>query len=181
MLVPSNVLEPKTLIYQPGPVDDPGGRPIAELVELSDFVPLTPTHVNYVDCAVARILDRKDVSAKFIAPVKLRSHEPLPPKENMVVEFSGRSTPHGRGVIKTLNQCCRLEYEGLGEILFDGLLWLQSENGKRLGLMGDSGALLINPSSGQAVALLVAVNFSGAYAIPIERVLTALKVKLVVP
>src|SRR5438093_3831168 len=117
VLADENQLPIGTAIYQPGLLDhgDPATDAIARLTQ---FVPLSASTPNRVDCAIAEVADPDLVRARVMSRVgKLRSAQPIDAVEGMRVEKVGRGTGYTAGTIFDMSATVTLDYE-LGDLKF---------------------------------------------------------------
>lgn len=196
VLAGENRLKLGTEIFQPSYLDHRHAEPIARLAE---FVELTTSSSNAVDCAIAEVADPKLVSAVFLPAVdRLSDTAPGEPAMGLRVEKVGRSSGHTTGQIIDLNFDARIEYAS-GTFMFQNQLLVRGDYriwqrvGETLGLSrsprttfsepGDSGAVVVDRSHKVAVGLLLGgSDAEGDFSIvsPIGRALDAFGVTIAV-
>lgn len=141
-------------IYQPGPID--GGTAEDEIGELRDYIPLIFNdfnNPNYVDAALCKPNDESDVLDYL-----LELNYPNGVKEAEIgeqVTKSGRTT----GV----NESTITGFSGLIEVFYDAMTIGFFDDQIVTGVMhggGDSGSLLVDKNTKEAVGLLFAGSYS---------------------
>jgi hypothetical protein len=131
--------------------------------------------VNDVDCAVASLnaSRRSDVTVEIKglgAPQGITK-----PRRGMQVVKVGRATGNTTGIIRDVHLSFWMHYEGIGEVGFRNQVLCS-----RYAAPGDSGALVLEKGTMKAVGLHFAGAERGSVFNPIDKVLDALQVKLVV-
>jgi hypothetical protein len=164
-------------ILQPGLLDgrNPNDSPIARLTR---FVPLSTSEPNAVDCALAELLPGEDVRPDVLylgAP-----QGTAPATIDMVVHKFGRTTGYRVGRITSIDTDLSVDY-GMGAVTFHGQILIQGLGGEAFSDSGDSGAAVLERSTGKAVGLLFAGSPNHSAASHIDEVLAALDVRLVLP
>ncbi|MBI2425188.1 MAG: hypothetical protein HYV27_20345 [Candidatus Hydrogenedentes bacterium] len=164
-----------------------GGRAPKDIVAaLGAFVKLKRTGANFVDCAVAEIVDKikaDTVKMKGLGKLKGLGGEFL--DEGAIVAKIGRTTGLTRGRVTAFElDDVYVDYD-LGVIGFDNQIEIEGSGDGPFSDGGDSGSLIVD-EDGLAVGLLFAGGDQGGangqgltYANPIHAVLRALKVELV--
>jgi hypothetical protein len=178
VLANENQLPIGTAIYQPGLLDhgDPATDAIARLTQ---FVPLSASTPNRVDCAIAELTDPNLGSARVISKIgKLTSDQPLDAVEGMCVEKVGRGTGYTTGTVFDVSATITLEYE-LGELKFEDQILIRGLSGV-FSQYGDSGAVVVEMDSGRATGLLIGGSPEYSIANHLGNVLTELGVNLVI-
>jgi hypothetical protein len=161
-------------IFQPGLLD--GGDPDTDQVaELTRFVPLQAGTLNHVDCAVARVLRTSLVSRDIlqIGPPAGAAPAAL----DMVVHKFGRTTSYTAGRVTSVDTDVSVQYE-TGTFTFEGQIIIVGLDGQPFSGAGDSGSLILERESQQAVGLLFAGSTSHTIANHVGDVLQALGVTL---
>jgi hypothetical protein len=138
-----------------------------------EFVPLRRNASNLVDCAIAKLNDAKSVRTDFPAgTVRLTSAEVAAPRADMIVSKVGAGTGLTRGRIVDCDVDLFVPYSFLDSVRFDHQMMIQSEpEGGSFATNGDSGALVVDDDSGQAVGMIFASSGGFAVATPLETVL----------
>jgi hypothetical protein len=158
-------------ILQPGPYD--GGTSGDKIAELSAFVPISFDYgANKVDAALARPIDRRDVSSEIIGVGTPTGT--VKATLDMPVIKSGRTTGITRGRIILTDYTARVEYSEGKSALFENQLvtWRMSEG-------GDSGsAVLIDDGTRRVCGLLFAGSEYVTVINRIEDVLSLLGISL---
>lgn len=127
--------------------------------------------VNYIDAALARPLNDADVLNDImdIGPIT----GTVPPFLGMAVRKSGRTTGFTTGTINTMDAAVDVSY-GAGKIArFEGQLVAGA-----MSQGGDSGSLVVDDNSNNAVGLLFAGSNSTTIFSPIQQVLSILNIEL---
>ncbi len=161
-------------IFQPGLLD--GGNPDTDQVAaLTRFVPLQADTANQVDCAMAQALKPSLVSKDilFIGPPQGVAAAAM----DMIVHKFGRTTGYRAGQITSVDTDVRVNYE-TGTYTFQSQIIIVGLNAQPFSDAGDSGSLILERASQNAVALLFAGSTSHTIANHIEDVLQALGVTL---
>jgi hypothetical protein len=176
VLANENALPPGTPIFQPGLLD--GGDPATDrIATLSRFVPLETGKPNYVDCALAAIVDPSTAIPTLLPKIgRLSSADPIQAAEDMPVEKTGRATGYTMGVISDVSATIPVQFE-LGTLMFEDQILIRSDAGA-FSDGGDSGSLVVDRDSGRATGLLVGGSPQFTIANHIGAVLDALKVEL---
>ena len=162
-------------ILYPGP--DDGGKDPDDLVALLEkFQPFENSikFVNEVDCAIAK--PTTEGLAKINRQIKDLGlpKGTIRAKRGMKIVKVGRTTNKTEGEIKDVNFRTQITYEGVGKIGFvEQILCTRYSQG------GDSGALVLDKASGKAVGLHFAGSDEGSICNPIDKVLKAMGVQLV--
>ena len=159
-------------VYQP--INDAPNK----IAKLAAVIPLDRVGPNKVDCALARVLQPKSVSGIPPDPVgALKDAAPLDPEPGMKVEKFGAATGHTVGTVLSTSATFKVDYmTAPGLLLTDQI---QIENGDEdFCAHGDSGSLIVDVETKQAVGLLT-VNMDGfALANRFSNVVAALSAKL---
>jgi len=165
-------------IFQPGLLD--GGNPVTDAVaRLTKFIPISPSAVNHVDCALARIDSPGLVTPVFLPNVgKLASGVPVAPTVGMKVIKTGRTTGPTSGTITDIHATVSVEYDS-GTCQFDEQVIIVGD-GDEFSAAGDSGSLIVQSNPKRPTALLFAGSQTHTIANRIDAVLAALGVALVI-
>lgn len=166
-------------IFQPGPLD--GGKRADQIARLEYLVVLETGKPNAMDAALARVVPGMNINyalnngKKRITAIK-------DPAIKLKVEKFGRTTGHTTGSITTRNLDLQVDYEGQ-LIDFEDQIEIKGDvkSGQRTLFCagGDSGSLIIEKGTTNAVALLFAGAEDGTtFATPINDVLTEFSVKI---
>jgi hypothetical protein len=162
-------------IYQPGLLDD--NRPKTnQIAKLTQAVPLNATGTNEVDAAIAEVLNAEDVlpDVLFIGrPTGVATAE-----LDMTVHKFGRTTSYTVGRVSSLNTDVKITYD-VGELLFTDQIIIRSADQRPFSQAGDSGSLILERRTNNAVGLLFAGSNSHTIANHIQTVLSQLGVTLV--
>ena len=172
-------------IVQPG-IYDGGKRPKDVVGTLAEFVRLSKTRLNNVDCALAAVRG----SVKY-APALLRGHGTLKGVATTPVDIGdrleklGRTTGHTRGRITAFELDNVIVGYDMGNLRFDDQIEVEGVGIGPFCQGGDSGSLVYNTGDHLAVGLLFAGGDTGGrngagltYVNPIARVLRRLRVDL---
>jgi hypothetical protein len=175
VLADQNRLPFGTAIFEPSPFD--GGKPAKDkIAELDGYVPLDTAQPNYVDGAIARLLNTKHAIADVLdigAPGGAK-----PAALNTIVEKFGRTTGYTRGYVESVSTDLKVPYD-IGTILFHDQIAIKSIDALPFSEQGDSGALILEQTTGMAVGLLFAGSPAISFANHIADVLASFGVDLV--
>ncbi|HZO86946.1 MAG TPA: hypothetical protein VFB38_01305 [Chthonomonadaceae bacterium] len=174
VLADENQLPLGSPIYQPGLLD--GGRVRRDkIATLTRFVPLQTDGTNQADCAIARALNNSLVTNAIleIGPPQGTTAAAI----DMVVHKFGRTTSYTVGHIVSADADVKVDYD-TGQYVFAGQMLVVGLNNQPFSDAGDSGSLIVERSTGQAVGLLFAGSSSHTIANPIETALSLLNVTL---
>jgi hypothetical protein len=183
VLADENRAEAGDRIVQPG-IADGGTSPADGVAALARFVALESQGVNYVDCALAELLDLAGCE-----PCELRGATPLTgvAADLALVEdvFKvGRTTGLTRGRITAFEVNSVVADYDLGNLRFDGQIEIVSASDEPFSEPGDSGSLIVSQDQSEGVGLLFAgtdpdpTRPTRTYANPLPRVLSELAVSL---
>ncbi|KEI14406.1 hypothetical protein [Clostridium haemolyticum] len=153
-----------------------GGRSQGDTIAvLSKFIPIkyfTSAHecINYVDCAIAKITTRSQISTKitFLGRIKGMAK----PSLGMSVQKVGGNTELTKGTITSIGATIEFQEEQ-GKCIF-----LNQIMTNKMSDFGDSGAILLDENI-NAIGMLMSGNSTNSTFNPIEPVLNSLDVKLV--
>jgi hypothetical protein len=177
VLANENALSEGAPIFQPGLLDknSPANDRIAAL---SKFVTLDPAAQNQVDCAIAE-LDNPRLAAPAVLPKvgKLTSGVPVSAAEAMRVEKTGRTTGYTTGVIRDLSADVKIQYDA-GVVTFTEQILITGDGGP-FSDEGDSGSMIVDRRTKQAVGLLFAGSSSHTIANHVSEVVNALGIGIV--
>ena len=177
VLADENQLALGSPIFQPGLLDKntPKNDQIAKLTK---FVNITAVGPNQVDCAIAAVLDKRQVRPVIMPKVgKLASGDPVSAAENMSVHKTGRTTGYTRGVIRDISADVKVGYE-VGLVTFANQVLIEGIGGP-FSAAGDSGSLIVDRKTKRPVALLFAGSPKQTIANHIDDVLEELGVRIV--
>lgn len=163
-------------IYQTGLLDLPAGEVKRQIAKLSKFIPFDP-QPTLVDCATAEALAPNLASNQVLfigAPKGV-----LPAKQDMLVHKFGRTSGYTAGRIRMISADTTVDYER-GAVVFKNQIVIVGLSDSIFSQPGDSGSLIIERESQNAVGLLFAGSSSHTLANHIEDVLQALNVTLVI-
>jgi hypothetical protein len=163
----SQTADPNTEIITPALSDDP--HPVAESSRL--FVPLVEGK-NSVDCAIAPVIQGKEVKANFRS-AKLNPNKPVgDPDIDQKVQKDGAVTGLTYGKIVDVDADFYIEYS-FGRFLLSDQVVIQGGD-VDFAADGDSGAVVVNRETNQAVAMIFAESGTHALACPLTEVLKQL-------
>jgi len=174
-----NALPLNSPIFQPGLLDNgtvPADR-IAKLARMVKIVPLPAD--NHVDAAIA-VLDKVTLASPLILPKvgKLKSTATVPAVERMKVHKHGRTTGYTQGQVMDVTADVNVQYD-FGVARFVDQIIIVGDSGS-FSDSGDSGSLIVDRATRQATGLLFAGSSSHTIANPIDEVLSALGVTLLI-
>jgi hypothetical protein len=114
-------------------------------------VPLEPTAANKVDAAIARALKASLVARDIllIGPPQRTTQATI----DMMVHKFGRTTAYRAGRVTSIDTDVSIPYE-IGTLSLESQVLIVGLNGQPFYAEGDSGSLILERASGQAVALL---------------------------
>lgn len=161
-------------IFQPGLLDG-GSAATDQVAELTKFEPLVAGSMNKIDCAIARATRANLVSRDilFIGPPSGTAQAQV----DMIVHKFGRTTSYTVGRVTSVDTDVTVGYE-TGSFTFGGQMIVVGLNATSFSDSGDSGSLILERASQNAVGLLFAGSTSHTIANHIADVLTALGVTL---
>jgi hypothetical protein len=178
VLADQNKLPLDSVIFQPGLLDKNSSKN-DQIAKLSKFVPLKEGEPNMVDCAIAQVLQKRNVNPEVMPKVgKLKSDEPLTAVEGMTVEKTGRTTGYTTGIVRDVSADVKVDYD-IGPLLFSDQIIVIGDRGG-FSDAGDSGSLIVERKSKRSVGLLFGGSPSHTIANYIGDVLQELGVKIVV-
>jgi hypothetical protein len=177
------------VVIQPGVID--GGTASGDRVgTLATFVPVDPTGVNLVDCAVAAVDEEVGWSlATFDVYGGLTSVFELGDEFPAVAKF-GRTSGHTTGTVTAIElDNVQVGYD-TGVMRFDDQIEVAGTEEAAFSAPGDSGSLVVTAATDESGAAAVGLLFAGSqtggpgghgltFANPITTVLTALDAQLV--
>jgi hypothetical protein len=146
-----------------------------QIAELTRAVTLQVNVPNQVDCAIAKLLKPSLATNQILfigAPQGTADAE-----IDMTVHKFGRTSGYSVGRISSIDTDVKVQYD-IGNLTFNGQIIVVGLNGGAFSAAGDSGSLILERPSNQAVALLFAGSSTHTIANHIGDVLKALKVKL---
>jgi hypothetical protein len=166
-------LAPGADIFQPGLLDG-GNANTDKIAKLTRFIPLQPGVFNHVDCAIAAANSPSLVSRNIlhIGPPAGTAAAAI----DMRVHKFGRTTSYTVGHITSIATDVTVGYE-TGNFKFENQIIIVGEGGPFSGA-GDSGSLILDRQTNNAVALLFAGSNTHTIANHIPDVLQALNVTL---
>jgi hypothetical protein len=178
VLADANGGQPGDDIIQPGKVDMPPGHVVGPddvIATLEEFVPLSTSAVNFVDCAVAfttfDMVDPRHVTYTL-------NPNPIGATLGTTVVKNGRTTQSTIGTITDIGfNGVQVGYR-IGTCTFNNQIVIRGVGGV-FSRPGDSGSLIVTANSKQPVALLFAgtTDNSKTFANPIGAVMQALGIK----
>jgi hypothetical protein len=174
VLADENRLSAGAPIFQPGLLD--GGNPASDQVAtLTRFITLETTKPNLVDCAIA-----KGTSAGILSNVVLHIGAPqgvATATLDMSVHKFGRTTGYTVGRVTSIDTDVTVGYD-IGNITFTGQIIIVGNGSAAFSKAGDSGSLILQRGTNEAVALLFAGSNTHTIANHLSDVLKALGVTL---
>jgi len=170
------------------PILSPGGMRYGERVaSFVRAVQLRGGEENYVDCAFARLVDTKNFDPSTLPNGKtLKGDLAMVRKDQKVFTYSDEFDERC-GVVSLPDQdAFKMHYRaGIGLVLFDDQIEVESDSGGHFSRPGDSGALVYD-EKGRPVGLLFAQTIAGgrnggglSYVNPIARVLDLLEIDII--
>jgi hypothetical protein len=177
VLANENALPIGTPIFQPGLLD--GGNVASDsIATLAQFIPLSPTDPNTVDCAIAAVTNAGTTTSTFLPKVgRLASAEPIDAAEGMRVAKTGRATGYTTGTVFDVSATISIQFD-LGMLKFTDQVLVRSDAGA-FSDGGDSGSLVVDRATGRATGLLIGGVPQYAIANHLSDVLRALNATLV--
>ena len=174
VLADEDRLSPGAPIFQPGLLDG-GNSTTDQIAELTKAVTLQVKTPNHVDCAIAKLLKPSLATNQilFIGAPQGTADAQI----DMTVHKFGRTSGYSVGRISSIDTDVKVQYDA-GNLTFESQIIIVGLNGAAFSAAGDSGSLILERPSNQAVALLFAGSPSHTIANHIGDVLKALKVKL---
>lgn len=161
-------------IFQPGLLDN-GNANTDQIAQFTRAVALQSGSPNQVDCAIAKVSQASAVTNAilFIGPPKGTKAAAI----DMTVHKFGRTSSYSVGRVASVDTDVTVQYE-TGTCSFAGQLIIVGLNGQSFSAAGDSGSLILERPSNQAVGLLFAGSATHTIANHIGDVLKALSVTL---
>ncbi len=173
VLADENRVDEGAGVVQPATLD--GGRNADRVARLTRYVPLRfNNRRNWMDAAIAEFENAAEVD-KNILGIGVASRD-AKPSLNLSVRKSGRTTGLTEGIVRALNSdITGIEYEQ-GMVRMDDVIVIRGIEGP-FSKPGDSGSVIVD-SRGRVVALLFAGSDVVTFAIPIQRILRRLKIRI---
>jgi hypothetical protein len=160
-------------IFQPGLLD--GGSPDTDqIASLTRFVAFQAAG-NQVDCAVAKVTNNNLVSADVLLIGKPAGTAQA--EIDMSVHKFGRTTAYTVGRVTSTDTDVTVSYD-TGNFTFQEQIIIVGQNGIPFSAAGDSGSLILQRGTNNAIALLFAGSSTHTIANHIGDVLQALKMTL---
>lgn len=158
------------LFRPPGKFANPGEYVLARKTV---HIPLSQPGPNLVDCALAEVIDQKNIKMKietyFPKGIVVASGEMITPKAGMkVVRVDVDRKEQAKGVIKCVGCKAQIDFR-FGAFDFDDMVLIEGENGE-FANPGDSGALIVDLETNQVTAMLVGGSRKYAIASPLSTV-----------
>lgn len=176
VLANSNNCNIGDVILQPGMLDG-GHSPNDEIASLFDFIPIDRYGINAVDAAIATPVSSYHI--KSTLPVIGRIRGVGNPRIGMRVAKFGRTTGYTTGTITTRGVDIKVNFGGT-LIEFEDQLEIVGNNGTAFSSGGDSGSVIIDVDTNQAVGLLFAGADGGStFANPMMTVLNHFDLKII--
>jgi len=174
VLADENRLPIGSAIFQPGLLDG-GNASTDQIASLTRFITLETTKPNAVDCAIAKASSASIVSSDVLhigAPAGVAAAA-----IDMSVHKFGRTTGYTVGSITSIDTDVTVKYD-IGNITFAGQIIIVGNGGTAFSQAGDSGSLILERGTNEAVALLFAGSATHTIANHLDDVLKALNVTL---
>jgi hypothetical protein len=174
VLADEGQLPPGSPIYQPGLLD--GGNPATDqIADLTRFVPLQQGVFNDIDAALAQVSDPALVSDAILGIGPPQG--PAAAQIDMIVHKFGRTTNYTVGRVTSVDTDVTVGYD-TGNFMFQNQMIIVGMDGQPFSNAGDSGSMILERRSGQAVGLLFAGSATHTIANHIDAVLNTLGVSL---
>ncbi len=171
----SNAAQIGDPILQPGRID--GGRLNAPIAELKDFEPVQLGFgANVLDAAIARVSNPNDVLPEIVQIGRVQQPPILEPSLYQSVRKRGRTTLQTLGLIVDLSADIRVIF-GTNVANFENQLAIVGMRGL-FSAGGDSGSLIVDAVTRQAIGLLFAGGRQVTFANPIGAVLDRFNVEI---
>jgi hypothetical protein len=164
VLAAGDALAPGADIFAPALIA--GGTLANKVGQLFAKVELDRLGDNFVDAALAELSSPQRTFAPNCATAPC-SDQALVPANDMEVEKIGFQTNRTQGTVLRTNADVRVRVPGLGRVLFKGQTFVSSSSLNPFSDYGDSGALVLEPKSRQAVGLLMGGNVGGDYRVSV--------------
>ena len=149
-----------------------------QLADPDQFVRLTSDGTNAVDCALAKLTSSSPAS--LTSPANTLRSVGVPALD-MQVEKVGAGTGSTKGTIVDVDVDLYVDYS-FGTFRFENQVMIDSgSDGTDFATVGDSGSLIVDTGTGQAVAMIFAGSGRFAVACPLQAVLQQLAAKAGVP
>jgi hypothetical protein len=174
VLADEGQLRPGAQIFQAGLLD--GGNPSTDqIASLTKFIALQ-SDGNQVDCAIAKVTSTSLVSPNVLQIGKVAGTAKA--AIDMSVHKFGRTTAYTVGRVSSIDTDVTITYE-TGAFAFHEQIIIVGQGGAPFSAAGDSGSLILERGTNNAIGLLFAGSNTHTIANHIDDVLTALKVTLV--
>ncbi len=147
-----------------------------QVATLSQFVSISFTANNTVDCAIAEISGTPGATTASAAGYTPTSTTQVA-TVGEPIKKTGRTTGLTTGSVSALNVTIRVSYTA-GTAQFVGQIYISSHT---FSAAGDSGSLIVDSNNNNPVGLLFAGSSTSTIANPIDQVLTQLGVTIVQP
>ena len=174
VLADENRLPNGASIFQPGLLDG-GSISTDQIAALTNFIPLQTSSPNAVDCAIAK-LTSQNIASKDVLYIGAPQGTGVATIDMAVHKF-GRTTGYTVGQVTSVDTDVTVQYE-LGKLTFAGQIIVVGSAGAPFSNAGDSGSLILERGTNEAVGLLFAGSSSHTIANHIEDVLKALGVTM---
>ncbi|MGD0865530.1 MAG: hypothetical protein ABSA49_08240 [Rhizomicrobium sp.] len=175
VLADESQLSVGALIYQAGLLDEPGGASAQVIAKLSRFSNFKAAPLK-IDAAIAEAIGPGVLSPQILYIGAVNGTEPA--AVDMVVHKFGRTTSYTVGHVTSIATDVTVGYETGNYTFFDQII-VEGLSGQPFSAAGDSGSLIVNRQTGNAVGLLFAGSAAYTIANHIEDVLTGMNVSLV--
>jgi hypothetical protein len=142
---------------------------------LTRFVPLKQGVFNDIDAALAQVSDPALVSAAILGIGPAQG--PAAAQIDMIVHKFGRTTNYTVGRVTSVDTDVTVGYD-TGNFMFQNQMIIVGLDGQPFSNAGDSGSMILERRSGQAVGLLFAGSATHTIANHIDAVMNTLGVSL---
>jgi hypothetical protein len=173
VLARSGRADPGEHILYPG-VSDYGIDPANWVASLTEAVPFTTSGNNTMDAAIAQIEPER--LGDIITSVGDAS-DPLetgPINNGMTVVLTGTTSGRSTGQVKAVHFYCTMPYPGIGTVALSDQVHCDNFTQK-----GDSGALVLDATTGNAVGMLIGIANGGSIFSPIGPIMERLNITFI--
>lgn len=183
----NHILANENGLKQGADIQIPGARdafPGDVVADLEDFVLLDPSGANLVDAAYGVVRPAVTPDPRFADPRmgRLQSPDPVEPEEGFLVKKVGRTTGFTEGVIIQWPATVRVQDFHIGAssgMLFVEQMLVRGVGQSTFAADGDSGSLVVDEDTGQALGLVLASSSMGVAAVcRLEPILASMGLRL---
>lgn len=160
------------------PALEDGGLLDNPIAVLADFeaLKLAVKTKNYMDAAIARVLNPPDVLAEILGIGTIKAPA-MAAYEGQSVQKQGRTTKRTLGTVSDLEASIKVAYSNKGIAYFDNQIAIAGVDGK-FSAPGDSGSLVLDVNTLQPIGLLFTGGLEASFASPILSILNRFNIEI---